>query len=236
MRTSPEISARPLRRVRRSGWKVEVLAILVLIVLSGCTTLRQIAHGPEQGPSPEAELRAAAAALEAGDFSSARDRLAPLTAGCLNLPVERRAALLRASAEIDPTNPDGVPTTAATLAARVIVHAPAGDPDAALARSIYTMALDRGASVPAEPYDMACEAPPIGATGALPTATEPSTASRLSTLSDSLTVLNDSLSARNDSIAALQARATAAEERARTLEHELERIRQLLRGGLAPRP
>lgn len=207
-----------------------MLAALVLIMaLSGCTTLRQIAHGTEPGPSPEAELRAGAAALEAGDFASARERLAPLTAGCLDLPLERRAALLRASAEIDPTNPDGVPTTAAALAARVFVHAPAGDPDAALARSVYAMALDRGASVPAEPYDMACEVPTSRAPGALPAATEPSTASRLS-------ALGDSLSARNDSIDGLQTRAAAAEERARLLELELERIRQLLRGGLAPRP
>lgn len=213
-----------------------MLAILLLMALSGCTTLRQIAHGTERGPSPEAELRAGAAALEAGDFSSAREHLAPLTSGCLNLPLERRAALLRASAEIDPTNPDGVPTTAAALAARVFVHSPAGDPDGALARSLYVLALDRGASVPFEPYDMACEVPVRDATAALPSATEPSTASRLSALSDSLTALNDSLLARNDSIAALRARTYAAEERVRTLEHELERIRQLLRGGLDPRP
>lgn len=213
-----------------------MLAALLLMALSGCATLRQIAHGTESGPSPEAELRAGAAALEAGDFSSAREYLAPLTSGCLNLPLERRAALLRASAEIDPTNPDGVPTTAAALAARVFVHSPAGDPDAALARAIYALALDHGASVPAEPYDMACESPGTGTTGSLPSATEPSTASRLSALSDSLTALGDSLSARLDSIAALRARAYAAEEHARTLEHELERIRQLLRGGLDPRP
>lgn len=232
MSMSSDISSRTLGRI---GRRVDVLAVLVLVTLSGCTTLRQIAHGTEPGPSPEAELRAGAAALEAGDFASAGERLAPLTAGCLNLPLERRAALLRASAEIDPTNPDGVPTTAAALAARVFVHSPAGDPDAALARAVYALALDRGASVPAEPYDMACELPTGRATGALPTATEPSTASRLSTLGDSLSALSDSLSARNDSIDALRARASAAEERARLLELELERIRQLLRGGLSPR-
>lgn len=213
-----------------------MLAVLVLMALSGCTTLRQIAHGSERGPSPEAELRAGAAALEAGDFASARERLAPLTAGCLNLPLERRAALLRASAEIDPTNPDGVPTTAAALAARVFAHSPTGEPDAALARSIYALAIDRGGSVPFEPYDMACEVPTSRVSGALPPATEPSTAARLSALGDTLSALSDSLSARNDSIAALRVRAFEAEERARTLEHELERIRQLLRGGLDPGP
>ncbi len=211
------------------GWTVGLLAVVGVTALSGCTTLRQVTHPTERGPSPEAELRAGAAALDAGDFVSARERLAPLTAGCLNLPVERQAALLRASAELDPSNPDGVPTTAAALTARLLIHSPAGEPDAALARSLYLLALDRGASVPSEPYDMACEAPASGRTGTLPPATTPSTIDRLSALGDSLAM-------RNDSIAALRARSAEAEERAQALEQELERIRQLLRGGVDPRP
>lgn len=214
------------RRIRRS---TPLLPVLGLMALSACTTLHQVAHGTARGPSPDAELRAGATALEAGDFTTARERLAPLTAGCLNLPVERRAALLRASAELDPTNPDGAPATAATLAARVFVQSPAGEPDAALARSLYALALDRGAPAPSEPYDMSCEAPTIGGTGTLPLPATPSTADRLSTL-------GDSLAAQNDSIAALRARAFEAEEHARALEQELERIRQLLRGGVPPRP
>lgn len=218
------------------GRTVGLLAVIGVTALSGCTTLRQVAHPTDpvthptdRGPSPEAELRAGATALESGDFASARERLAPLTVGCLNLPVERRAALLRASAELDPTNPDGVPTTAAALTARVLMHSPAGEPDAALARSLYLLALDRGASAPSEPYDMACEAPASGRTGTLPLAATPSTVDRLSALGDSLAM-------RNDSIAALRSWAVEAEERAQVLEQELERIRQLLRGGVDPRP
>lgn len=231
---SASFASATLRRFigRTVGWP----AVVVVTALSACSTLHQVAHPTDQatrpadrGPSPEVELLAGATALEAGDFASARERLAPLTVGCLNLPVERKAALLRASAELDPTNPDGVPTTAATLTARVLVHSPAGEPDAALARSLYLLALDRGAAAPSEPHDLACEAPASGGTAVLPTAAAPST-------TDRLTVLGDSLALRNDSIAVLRARALEAEERARVLEQELERIRQLLRGGVDPRP
>jgi hypothetical protein len=215
----------PRRRIRGS---LAALTVVGVTVLSGCTTVRQISHGPDRGPNPEVELRAGATALEKGDFTEARKRLEALTAGCLVSPVERRAALLRASGELDPTNPDGVPTTAAALAAHVFVQSPTGDPDAALARSLYTLALDRGASLPAESSDPKCGRA-AGGGSTLPVLPEPSTAARLSALGDSLT-------SRNDSVAALRARASVAEERARTLEQELERIRQLLRGGLDRRP
>lgn len=218
-------AALPRHRLRRA---LTALTLVGVTALSACTALRRIAHGPEQGPDPRAELRAGTTALEAGDFAAARERLTPLTTACLTSPLERRAALLRASAELDPTNPDGAPTTAASLAARVFVRAPTGEPDAAIARALYALALDRGASPPAESSDPQCEPPDGGGAGALPPVPGPSTADRL-------TALGDSLAAQSDSVAALRARAAAAEERARTLEQELERIRQLLRGGRDPR-
>jgi hypothetical protein len=222
------------RKRRRSAATRFTGALLLIAGLGSCTSLRGLygpsaAEAPDRRPDPEEIIRDASLALDEGRYAEARRLLLPMLPSCLTSSAERRAALLLASAELDPANPHGTPSEAARLAAGVLMDAGAGNPEAPVARTLYLVALDRGA--PGGTRISPC-APASGVSPVvLPTSPAPTTQERLTALRSALAARNDTLSARADSLVELRARAAAAERRARELEAELERIRQLLRGG-----
>jgi hypothetical protein len=213
-----------------------------MFVFGGCASFRGTL--PAESPTTEAEidaapdaevaLRVALRALDDGHVSFAQRRLKRIAADC-ELPdpaIRQRAALLLASIALDPGNPDGTPDEAAQIAARVLHEAGPADSDAALARSLYALALDRGAK-PVTHSDPAAApegCPPTpGELRAvpleLPQPIEPTSAARL-------IALQDTLRARTDSLRTLRDELSASRQRTEALEAEIERIRILLRGGL----
>ncbi|MCA1791359.1 MAG: hypothetical protein LC667_16355 [Thioalkalivibrio sp.] len=225
---------------RKSAAALTLMA--TMFVFSGCASFRGILPNEsttvepdvESAPDPEVALRVALRALDEGKVSFARRRLARIAADCEapDPAIQQRAALLLASIALDPGNPDGTPDEVALIAARVLHDAAPGDSDAALARSLYLVALDRGAApvthyAPAEgpegcpPASGRFRAVPLE----LPQPIEPTSAARL-------TALQDTLSARTDSLRTLREELSASRQRTETLEAEIERIRLLLRGGL----
>ncbi|MEX2467497.1 MAG: hypothetical protein WD995_11345 [Gemmatimonadota bacterium] len=190
----------------------------------------ETASDPVSDSDPEMALRAAVTALDEGDVPAAQRRLRRIAADCTAAEpaVRHRAALLLASVALDPGNPDSTPDEAAMAAARVIREAGPGDSDAALARSLYLLALDQGAA-PATGQEPAGCPPPSGETRSQPTRlpqpASPTSAARLA-------ALQDTLSARTDSLRTLREQLSASRERTEALEAEIERIRRLLLGGL----
>lgn len=215
-------------------------------VLAGCTLLwMSLGCAPFRGiteeappaavapPDPEASLRIAVDAIDERDFSKARHRLLALAHDCAppSPEVKDRAALLLASIELDVRNPSGRPDAAAAVAARMLARSTPGDPEAALARVLYTLALDRGAK-PIDPdselirpgYGCPADATHVWPDAApLPEPIAPTTAQRLAALEDTLAI-------RTDSLRVLHERLATAYARTEALEAEIERIRKLLRG------
>ena len=226
----------PERRWRGAHW-----AWFLLAGATACAPIRSLMSGQPAGLSPEDGLRAGAVALESDDFNEAALRLAPLIDGCLDEPLARRAALLRASMELDPANPDGSADAAAKLAARVLRSSPPDEIAHAQARALYRMAVDAGGSRDVPPETQGCSGNEL-TTLRMPGITGPTTDERLRALSDTLraqadtlAALSHALAAQTDSLEHALSRAHEAERHARALEEELNRIRQLLRGGTEPR-
>lgn len=215
-----------------------LLAGCTLLWMSlGCAPVRGITEEAPRSavpaPDPEDSLRTAVAAIDERDFSVARHRLLALAHDCAppSPEVKDRAALLLASIELDVRNASGRPDAAAAVAARMLARSSPGDPDAALAGVLYTLALDRGAK-PVDPESdliqpgYGCPADSGHAwpnAGRLPEPIASTTAQRLAALEDTLAI-------RADSLRLLQERLATAHGRAEALEAEIERIRNLLRG------
>lgn len=210
-------------------------ALTVLWIASGCAAVQTVTEEPQTdvAPDPEVALRHAVMALDAGDYRTARRRLDALARDCAppSQRVRDRAALLLASIELDLGNPVGRPAEAATMAAQVLTRSTPGDADAALARLLYMLALDRGAE-PVDPLSdviqpgYGCHADPDhvwpGPTP-LPAPVLPTSVGRLAALEDTLAIRTDSLRTLHEHLSTSRARTEA-------LEAEIERIRQLLRG------
>jgi hypothetical protein len=188
----------------------------------------------EAAPDDGAALRTAVRALEEGNVRFAQRRLERIAADCEapDPAIRQRAALLLASIALDPDNPDGTPDEAALIAAQVLQDAGPGDSDAALARSLYVLALDRGATPVTHAEHAAgrkrCPPTPGHVRTSplrLPQPIEPTSAARM-------TALQDTLRAQADSLGTLLEELSASRERTEALEAEIERIRILLRGGL----
>jgi hypothetical protein len=194
----------------------------ILWISLGCAPFRGITEeaplAAVAAPDPEASLRTAVVAIDERDYSEARHRLLALAHECAppSPEVRDRAALLLASIAV---------------AARMLARSSPGNPDAALAQVLYTLALDRGAKpvdpesdliqpgygCPADPDHVWPDAAP------LPEPIASTTAQRLADLEHTLAV-------RTDSLRLLQERLAAAHARTEALEAEIERIRKLLRG------
>jgi hypothetical protein len=190
---------------------------------------------PESEPPPVVEepLDEATAALEQNDFESAATLLRPFVETCDAEAVRtrHRATLLLAAAELDVANPSGSPDAAATLAGLLIRDPDIPDEEAAIARSLYRLALDRGASPEKRPSDQGeyreCSSAGMASVVLLDRGPTPTTHDRLQ-------ALRDSLASRADTIGALHAAIARSDARVRELEAELERIRQLLKGRPPP--
>lgn len=215
---------------------------VLLAGLTACAPMGSTTGAGPATPSPESELQAGASALEADDFDAAALHLGPLWAGCLDDEAHVRATLLGAVAALDPANPDASADRAAELAARVLRSTPHGDPAFAHARALYRLALDLGAAAVTPATVESCGPVPMHVEP-LPSVRTPTTATRMRALADTLAARSDSLASRSEALAArtdsldrARARALEAERRAAALEHELQRIRQLLRGGAEPPP
>lgn len=223
-----------MRGMRRGS---VALACTILWMSLGCASFHGITEEtpPDAvvAPDPEATLRRAVTAIEERDFAAARHALLALAHDCAppSEEIKDRAALLLASVELDVRNPGGRPDAAASVAARMLARSTPGDPDAALAQTLYTLALDRGAKpvdpdsdlirpgygCPADPDHMWPDARP------LPEPLASTTAQRLAALEDTLVI-------RTDSLRVLHERLAVDHERTEALQAEIERIRQLLRG------
>lgn len=177
---------------------------------------------------PADSLSSGIAAVEAGDFAQATTRLQWLAARCETGDYGRRAVLLLAALGIDPRNPDASSDEAARLAARYLGLPRIGPDDRVLAETLYLLALDRGAGIPAPPEEAeirgteavrgvavrfhGCGRQLPADEVALPELPGPTTTNRVSRLR-----------AERDSL----------QDRLTSLEAELERIRELL-GDVAP--
>lgn len=221
---------------------VALTLVATLFVFGGCASMRgpspdestTIEPDPNAAPDAELALRLALRALDAGNVSFARRRLERIAADCraTDPAIRQRAALVLASIALDPRHPDGTPDEAALIAARVLQDASPGDADAALARSLYLIALDRGAA-PVTRFEPAaetagCATPPGQLRDTpveLPVPIEPTSAGRF-------TALQDTLRVRTDSLRTLREELSTSRQRTEALEAEIERIRILLRGGL----
>lgn len=201
---------------------------LGMLVFAACTlsacALR--APRPDNG-DPDYRARRAFDALHLDAFPVARNDLQWLAARCEAGERGRRALLLLAAAELDPQNRLGSPHRAARAAASYLLLPDADGEHVPLARALYRLAIDRGAT-PADAQALAgedgplfagrfdtCDADvPVDPTLSLPTTPVETTAARMQ---------------------ALEAAADSLRVHADQLETELERISELLReGGRVP--
>lgn len=217
--------ARIARSVRRGVWAAFGFGALV----SGCA-LPPSQPEPEPAPASEEPLSGATAALERNDFESAAELLRPFVETCdpESVRTRHRATLLLAAAELDVANPSGSPESAATLAGLLIRDPDISDEEAALARSIYRLALDRGAAAENRPSEYKeCSSAGMASVVLLDRGPTPTT-------HEQVQALRDSLAARADTIRLLHGTIARSEARVLELEAELERIRQLLKGRPPP--
>lgn len=212
---------------RRGRPASRLLALLAAASLPACALHR----GHPDGANPDYRARRAYDALHLDAFAVARNDLQWLASRCESGDLGRRALLLLAATELDPQNPRGSPHRAARAAGSYLLLPDADGEHVPLARALYRLAIDRGAS----PADVARtfageEAPlfagrfdtcepeaPVSATLSLPSTPVETTAERVRTLE-----------AR---VATLRMESDSLRVRAEELESELARITDLLRQG-----
>lgn len=205
-------------------------------LLGGCAKLF-----PPSEPSPtETRLEQGVEALDRGDLEAAEAAFREVASSCEAGQDGRDALLLLSTLALEPRNPSADPDRAARLAAAYLRLPDASDVDVSLAKTLYLLALDRGASALASDSASPQEDALVGGVAGrfsncggggvverirvLPTHPGPRAVDRL----EQATSERDSLQLRADSLSrTLQ----AARVRIRELEAELERIRKLLKGG-----
>jgi hypothetical protein len=188
---------------------------------------------PDNG-DPDYRARRAFDALHLDAFPVARNDLQWLASRCDAGERGRRALLLLAAAELDPQNRHGSPHRAARAAANYLLLPDAEGEHVPLARALYRLAIDRGAT-PADTeafvgedgpqfagrFDTCDAEGPIDPTLSLPTTPVETNAERMRAL--------------EAKVLALRTESDSLRIRADELEAELERISELLReGGRAP--
>jgi hypothetical protein len=180
-------------------------------------------------------------ALDVEAFAAAREELTWLAERCESGDAGRRALLMLAAVELDPGNPYGSPRAAARAAASYLLLPDAEREQRPLARGLYRLAVDLGASAgdvsagglgadgPSFAHRFSrCDSGTEGVSAhELPTTPPITTAMRLA-------LAEAELGARTDSLAATEQRLAVGRERIAALEAEIERITALLREG-APR-
>jgi hypothetical protein len=185
--------------------------------------------------------------MERGSFREARARFGEVASRCESGDRGRSALLLLSTVALDVRNPWADPDRAAHLAAAYLKLPDAPPAELSVARTLYLLALDRGAApVGSDPDptvedgsggegDPAARSPAsrfsnCSGGGVVerirPLPTHPGT--RTSDRLNAVAAQRDSLRLRADSLAAVL-EATRAE--LQKLEAELERIRELLKGG-----
>lgn len=205
-------------------------------ILGGCARLF-----PPPKPSPlELRLDQGVDALDRGNFESAEVTFREVASSCRAGESGRRALLLLSTLALDDRNPWQDPDRAARLAAAYLRLPEVSAVEVSLARTLYVLALDRGAGA-LSPDSLGLDHDPATAGLArrfsncdgggvverirvLPTHPGPRTVDRL----EIARAERDSLRLRADSLAR-SLRASRA--RITELEAELERIRKLLKGG-----
>lgn len=229
-----------------------VVGTAVMMVLAwGCATT-----GERSRPAPDAtsysdSLSIGINALQSGSYAEARGPLRWLAARCEAGVHGRRATLLLAMAALDPRNPDASADEGARLAAGFLAL-PGNDPGERLvAETLYLLALDRGGAVDSGDHGGGADsvrteghqepggvATPGDSAGAGPS----TVAARYYACDDPLPASASDDAALPDLPGAptteLFRRARAARDslahRVAELEAELERIRELLQGGVDP--
>lgn len=196
-----------------------------IVLLTACATTR----GGSNGGFAD-DLLTSTRALEAGDYREATIRLGWLAGDCQAGPHGRRAVLLLASTALDPRNPEASPDEGARLAAAFLGLPGASAGDRAVAETLYLLALDLGAGIPASAGDDGGESPaglprvaPRFDHCGRPVAARPDTM---------VPVLPDTALATQ--LRQARARRDSLEARLTELEAELARIRELLQGGVPP--
>lgn len=212
---------------------VRSLAIVALALLGALLSTACALRSPGTAPAdPDLRARRAADALAVDAFTVARHELQWLAARCESGAHGRRALLLLAAAELDPQNPRGSPHAAARAAANYLLLPDADPNDVLLARALYRLAVDLGATpgeiggvyptgdtpLLAGRFDTCEDGALVDATGSLPSTPSETTAERMAAMEARLAGSLDSLEAHQARIAELEA--------------EIQRITALLREGV----
>lgn len=154
--------------------------LLTIVLAVGCAGALSRSE-----PTPDALLERAIAAIDRHEPATALQHLRAIVDAEPGGGLERQARLLAATVALDPRNPDRDPDLAARFAAG---YRPDGDSDwgAALARTLFVLALDYGAAPAPHVIDHAPLAP-------LPALTTPATAIRLRELERELERIRNAL-------------------------------------------
>ena len=124
---------------------VALLAVLLAACAAGPGT-GELAHG-----GYPAHLSDGLRALREGDYAAASSTFRWLASRCEAGPQGRQAVLLLASANLDPRNPGASPDEGARLAAAFLGMPGADAGERAVAETLYLLALELGAGIPASP-------------------------------------------------------------------------------------
>ena len=217
-----------MSRSRRGHGASKLLALVLVGGSWGGCALNP--PGSESG-DPAYRAQRAYDALHLDAFTVARNDLQWLAARCEAGAHGRRALLLLAAAELDPQNPRGSPHRAAWAAANYLLLPDAEDEHVPLARTLYRLAIDRGATpadvmatfasddppLVAGRFDTCDTRLPVASAGSLPTTPTETSAARMQTL--------------EASVVDLRMEADSLRLHAAELETELKRITALLREG-----
>lgn len=213
---------------------------VALAVTGGCAAPQQPITPP---PSPEDHLEQALTLLEHDDYSAAEQHLASLYHNYAGQPVGRRALFELAAAKLDPRNPDHELDAGARLLARYLrlPHGVTAE-DLPVARTLYLMALDLGATPPAATPPAADSTlaalvgtPVAGAAvdSTLPTLPHPPLTAELQALRGQMEAQQAELTERikhlEETVADRERQIAAQEKKLADKDQELRRIRRTLK-------
>jgi hypothetical protein len=199
-----------------------LLVLLPLLGSGGCAMLR-----PSDRPDPGAELELGIAALEAGDYAAASERLYPLYRFYWKEPVGQRALLALIAAEIDPRNPGRRLWSTQDLAGSYTQIPGTAGWTRPIAESFYLLAAELGA---AEERLARAEAERDAATRAAEGVAASTLALPGPTVPErirNVTAQRDELQRR---VQQLENDVAQRDRQLREREQELERIRRTIRG------
>ncbi len=203
------------------------LLALLLVGAGGCAHPKPA--GTAAANAPALRLGHALVELDSGQYAPATEELQTLAQSYPQHVVGRQALLLTAAAELDPRNPGRQPDTAAGLLTQYLADADTSDWTRPVARTLYLLALQVGATAEqaqqaqqAEADAARARAEATRARAALPRLPGPSLSARLSDLEQQ----RDRLAAR---VKDLEAGSAQLQRALADSAQELKRIRRTLR-------